>query len=96
MNAQMHSSEREELSAALHEELSRLPEKYRSPIVLCHLEGLSNERAAGQLGVPVRWMERRPRRAASGSGCGSLAGAGAGDWRARRAGGHAGPRRWLG
>ena len=59
MNAQMHSSEREELSAALHEELSRLPEKYRSPIVLCHLEGLSNEHAALQLGVPVRSIGAR-------------------------------------
>ena len=43
----------------LHEELNRLPERYRASIVLCHLEGLSNEQAAGQLGVPVRTLQRR-------------------------------------
>ncbi len=43
----------------LHEELNRLPERYRASIVLCHLEGLSNEQAAGQLGVPVQTLQRR-------------------------------------
>jgi RNA polymerase sigma factor (sigma-70 family) len=43
----------------LHEELNRLPERYRAPMVLCHLEGLTNEQAAGQLGVPVRTVQRR-------------------------------------
>ncbi len=46
-------------AAELHEELNRLPERYRVPIVLCHLEGLSNEQAAGQLGLPVRTVQRR-------------------------------------
>ena len=45
--------------AELHEEISRLPDRYRAPIVLCHLEGLSNEQAASQLGVPVRTIQRR-------------------------------------
>jgi RNA polymerase sigma factor (sigma-70 family) len=36
----------------LHEELSRLPEAYRSAVILCYLEGLSTEAAARRLGCP--------------------------------------------
>jgi RNA polymerase sigma factor (sigma-70 family) len=45
--------ELEELHAALHEELGRLPEKYRDPLVLCYLEGLPHESIARQLGWPL-------------------------------------------
>jgi RNA polymerase sigma-70 factor (ECF subfamily) len=36
--------------AALHEEIASLPERFREPIVLCHLEGLSTAAAARRLG----------------------------------------------
>jgi RNA polymerase sigma factor (sigma-70 family) len=45
--------ERAELFAAVHEELGRLPEKYRAPLVLCYLEGLPHEAVARQLGWPI-------------------------------------------
>ncbi len=37
----------------LHEEIDRLPDRYRIPIVLCDLEGLTCEEAARQMGRPV-------------------------------------------
>ena len=43
----------------LHEELARLPDRYREPIVLCDLAGLTHEQAAGKLGCPARTLETR-------------------------------------
>jgi len=43
---------RDELLCVLSQEINRLPEKYRLPIVLCGLEGLTRNQAAGQLGWP--------------------------------------------
>jgi cobalt-zinc-cadmium efflux system membrane fusion protein len=41
-----------DLRPVLDEEISRLPEKYRLPVVLCYLEGRTLDEAARQLGCP--------------------------------------------
>ncbi|WP_165226936.1 RNA polymerase sigma factor [Aquisphaera insulae] len=46
-------------AAELHEELDRPPERYRVPLVLCYLEGLTHEQAASRLGCPPRTVETR-------------------------------------
>jgi RNA polymerase sigma factor (sigma-70 family) len=47
----------------LHEEINRLPETYRLPLVLCYLEGLTHDQAAQRLGWPVGTVESRLARA---------------------------------
>ncbi|HEX3451583.1 MAG TPA: RNA polymerase sigma factor, partial [Isosphaeraceae bacterium] len=43
----------------LHEEIGRLPERFRSALVLCYLEGLTHEMAADQLCCPVGTIRSR-------------------------------------
>jgi len=47
----------EELLAILDEELAHLPGRYRAPVVLCCLEGLTRDEAARQLGVPAATLK---------------------------------------
>jgi RNA polymerase sigma factor (sigma-70 family) len=52
-----------ELSEVLDQELSRLPTKYRSPVVLCYLEGQTHEEAARRLNWPLGTVKGRLARA---------------------------------
>ena len=52
-----------ELKPVLHEEVNRLPEKYRTPVVLCYLEGRTNEEVAALLEWPVGTVKGRLSRA---------------------------------
>ena len=56
-----------ELRQVLDEELDRLPEKYRAPLVLCYLEGKTHEEAALQLCCPLNTFKSRILRARTGS-----------------------------
>jgi RNA polymerase sigma factor (sigma-70 family) len=55
--------ENRELQQLLEEELDRLPEKYREPLVLCYLQGRTHEQAARELGRPPGSMSRHVGRA---------------------------------
>jgi RNA polymerase sigma factor (sigma-70 family) len=48
-----------ELRAILHAELAALPESFRAPLVLCYLEGRTQEEAARQLGWPLSTVRGR-------------------------------------
>jgi RNA polymerase sigma factor (sigma-70 family) len=47
----------------LREEVSRLPESHRAPVVLCYLHGKTNQEAAAQLRCPVGTIKGRLSRA---------------------------------
>jgi C-terminal peptidase prc len=48
-----------ELGALLDEELHRLPEWLRAPLLLCYLEGRTSDQAARHLGWSLRTLQRR-------------------------------------
>jgi len=56
-------TDRAELEAVLDEELSRLPEKYRAPLVLCNLQGETYEEAARRLKCPIGTIRSRTSKA---------------------------------
>ena len=76
-------SDQSELRSVIDEEIQRLPERYRLPLVLCHVEGLRHDEVAR--GLAARSGRWRADCRGLGSGCGpGWNGAG---WRRR-------PRRW--
>ena len=48
-----------EISRVVQEELTRLPERIRAPLVLCYLQGMTHEQAARQLHCPVGTVRSR-------------------------------------
>lgn len=52
-----------ELRAVLQSEVDRLPEKYRAPVILCYLEGKTNQEAATILDWPIGSVKGRLARA---------------------------------
>jgi HlyD family secretion protein len=61
--AAVRSEPSDELETALHDEINRLSERYRAPLVLCDLEGCTHEQAARHLGWPVGTVKSRLSRA---------------------------------
>jgi RNA polymerase sigma factor (sigma-70 family) len=52
-----------EVQAILDEELQRLPERYRAPVILCYLECRTRDEAAKQLGLSLTTLHGRLERA---------------------------------
>src|SRR5438105_9660389 len=52
-----------DLWSILDEEINRLPERYRQPFVLCHLEGKTTQEAAAELRCPPGTVSSRLTRA---------------------------------
>lgn len=51
-----------EVQLVLHEELNKLSERYRVPLVLCYLEGKTQEQAAEELGLAKSTLRERVER----------------------------------
>ena len=57
----VHAAAQQEVRAILDEEVQRLPNKYRVPLVLCYLEGKTHEQIARELSWPKSSVSaRRP------------------------------------
>lgn len=54
---------RDDVQTVLYEELHRLPEKYRLPLVLCNLLGRTHEEASRELGLERSALSKRLKRA---------------------------------
>ena len=49
----------DDLAQVLHEEIDQLPERFRAPIVLCYMQGLTEGQTARRLGRPVGTIRSR-------------------------------------
>jgi RNA polymerase sigma factor (sigma-70 family) len=49
----------DDIGAVLHEEIARMPDRYRAPVVLCYLEGRTYDEASRVLGCPVGTVKSR-------------------------------------
>jgi HlyD family secretion protein len=61
-HTETHTVNRDDLGSLLHEEIEKLPERFRAPLVLCDLEGRSHEQAARHLGWPLGTIKSRQAR----------------------------------
>jgi RNA polymerase sigma factor (sigma-70 family) len=59
----------EELLAVLDVELGKLPDKWRQPLILCYLEGRTQEESASRLGLSKSTLRRRLEEARDALGC---------------------------
>jgi RNA polymerase sigma factor (sigma-70 family) len=48
-----------EVRQVQHDELGGMPERYREPLVICYLEGATQQRAAARLGLAERTLRER-------------------------------------
>jgi RNA polymerase sigma factor (sigma-70 family) len=56
---QTNTEEADDVGPILHQEIGRLPERYRAAVVLCYLEGLTHEQAGERLNCPVGTVRSR-------------------------------------
>ena len=63
VDADLKAIEEHDDWAKLHDELSILPRSFREPLVLCYLEGLTQEQAAAHLRCPLGTIQSRLRAA---------------------------------
>jgi HlyD family secretion protein len=61
--SQIQPEPTDEIERVLLEEIDRLPERYKAPVVLCDLEGRTHEAAARALGWPIGTVKSRQSRA---------------------------------
>jgi RND family efflux transporter MFP subunit len=51
--AETHTVKSDDIESLLHQEIEKLPERFRAPLVLCDLEGCSLQQASRHLGWPL-------------------------------------------